>query len=354
MKIRPAKSLVIFSLVALMYSILPGAHAQDPNQDAINSIRELLANPFLRQMVETEKVSGWIENRIFEDTGGPGQSGGKSESFMRLEIVSMDGVKAKIGNEHTFYRGRGIIQGFYKGMNYSCPEWDEEHWNYECPMISVDCEGRLDEGDSELYISYTGVPKEYEGIVGSGIGAKVKQVGTRVFTINEKRSSSEDGFFEQRTIGEFCMFVTKKMTLGEDLAIDEPLETDKVTIVKVTVPDIGEVNVNTNSKVKFDSDSEMEMMLGEIYSKIKKLPPDVFKVRTPQAALAVRGTQFITKVEKGGTTTLTVFDGKVEFSDINKKKTVIAKENQKSVVKPGGLPSEPVFIDSGQIPAWWE
>jgi len=349
-KIIFTKTTIIVFLIVLATFISPRVHAQDPNQNAINSIQELLANPFLRQSVETEKVSGWIEIHIFEDTGGPGQSGVRHESFMRLEVITMDGVK--IENRHTFCNGNGIIQGRCDVINYSCPEWDEEHYHHECPKISVKCKGRLDEEAGEVYIDYEDVPDEYENVVGSGIGAKVKRVSTMIFTINEKKSSPEDGL-EVTTTGELCLLVTKNMTLGKDFAIDEPLKTDKVTIVKVTVPDIGEVNVNTNSKIKFDSDSEMEIILGEIMNKIT--PGCDFEVRIPQScACAVRGTQFITKVKKDGTVTLTVLDGEVKLSDISKKKIVIVKENQKSVVKPGGLPSEPVSIDSGQIPIWWE
>jgi ferric-dicitrate binding protein FerR (iron transport regulator) len=68
----------------------------------------------------------------------------------------------------------------------------------------------------------------------------------------------------------------------------------------------------------------------------------------------MRGTQFVTNVDKDRTTTLTVLEGSVEFSDLNKKKTVVVKKNQTSVVKPGGLPSEPVSIDEKRIPIWWE
>lgn len=79
-----------------------------------------------------------------------------------------------------------------------------------------------------------------------------------------------------------------------------------------------------------------------------------FKVKTSQGVIAVRGTQFITNAEKNGATTLTVFDGEVEFSDTQKKKTVLVKKNQKSTINPGGLPSVPVSIDTNQITKWWE
>jgi len=91
--------------------------------------------------------------------------------------------------------------------------------------------------------------------------------------------------------------------------------------------------------------------MGEISFKIR--PGSNYKVRSPQAVCGVRGTQFITNIEDG-ITTLTVLDGEVEFSDINKKKTVIVKKNQKSICETNGLPTEPETIDIEQILKWWE
>lgn len=156
--------------------------------------------------------------------------------------------------------------------------------------------------------------------------------------------------------GELHRIYVKKDTLGKTVQINEPIKTDKFTQREIVVPNIGEVTVNINSECKFKEDKLLEQVLGEITTKLDKLREEGydFKVRSPQAVIAVRGTQFITKVEKDGTTTLTVLDGEVEFSDKAKKKTVVVKKNQRSICKPGGLPSEPVSIDPNQIPRWWE
>jgi len=75
---------------------------------------------------------------------------------------------------------------------------------------------------------------------------------------------------------------------------------------------------------------------------------------TRNAIVEVSGTNFIMEVSEDGTTILTVLDGEVEFSDVKKKKTILVKKNQKSIVKPGGLPTEPKAIEQNQIPRWWE
>lgn len=182
--------------------------------------------------------------------------------------------------------------------------------------------------------------------------------------------------------GELHRIQTKKDTLGKTVKVDEPIMTDKFTQREIIVPNVGEVVVNSNSECVFRSDKFLEQTLGELLyeigykrdenEKVKPLPDhDVdkileqtlkdlhtvqnkFKVRMPQAVCGVRGTRFITKVEKDGTTTVTVLDGEVEFSDKQMKKTVVVKKNQMATVKPGGLPSEPVSIDPGQTLKWWE
>jgi len=75
---------------------------------------------------------------------------------------------------------------------------------------------------------------------------------------------------------------------------------------------------------------------------------------TKDAIVEVSGTNFTMEVSEDGTTILTVLDGEVEFSDKQKRKTVVVKKSQISVVNPGGLPSEPVSIDPRHIPKWWE
>ncbi len=196
--------------------------------------------------------------------------------------------------------------------------------------------------------------------------------------------------------GELHRIYTRKDTLGKTIQINEPIKTDKFTQREVVVPvvsetpkfpyEIGKVYVFGNTDCIFTSENKMVVSSGEVVifenvnwknidiNKIISSKPEIsdidwgelttkldklkeegedFRVRTPQAVLAARGTQFITKV-KDNTTILTVLDGEVEFSDINKKKTVIVKKNHKSICKRGGLPTEPVLINPAQIQKWWQ
>jgi len=197
--------------------------------------------------------------------------------------------------------------------------------------------------------------------------------------------------------GELHRICVKKDTLGKTVQINETIKTDKFTQREIVIPavsetpdfpyKIGELIVAGNTECIFTSENELHLSSGEIVvfenvnwgkinlDEIVSFKPEIsdiefgeittkldklreegydFKVRSPQAGCGARETQFITKVDKDGTTTLTVLDGEVEFSDKQMRKTVLVKKNQKSVVKPGELPSEPVSIDQKIIPKWWE
>lgn len=203
-------------------------------------------------------------------------------------------------------------------------------------------------------------------------------------------------------VGKLYRIYVKKDTLGKTVHINEPIKTDEFTQREIVIPavpempdfpyKIGEMIVAGNTECVFTSENELHLISGEVISFVdknwwksvdlnkavsseaeitdielgkftSKLNEKVdkmrekgydFEVQTPQAVIAVRGTQFINKVKKDGTTTLTVLDGEVEFSDTEKRKTVLVKKNQKSTIRQGELPSEPVSVDSSQIPIWWK
>lgn len=74
-------------------------------------------------------------------------------------------------------------------------------------------------------------------------------------------------------------------------------------------------------------------------------------VLSPNAHAGVRGTKFILIAEDDKTVVM-VLEGEVSFWDINKRKTVIVKKNQKSICEKGGTPTDPVFLKPQEIPVW--
>jgi hypothetical protein len=76
-----------------------------------------------------------------------------------------------------------------------------------------------------------------------------------------------------------------------------------------------------------------------------------FIYKGPNAHAGVRGTDFIL-ISGDDKTVVMVLDGEVSFWDINKRKTVTVKKNQKSECEKGAIPTNPVFFNPQEIPEW--
>ncbi|MCK4353075.1 FecR domain-containing protein [candidate division WOR-3 bacterium] len=344
------KTFLILAILILGFS---SAFAQVENYESY--LEEMLQ----QRKAKSKKLSGWIEKRSSEYSAPTEMGGGnKGEDFVRIEIISIYDYKQ--GNEHTFYDGWYTIEGTAHGISCIVPveECKTKEWRHECPKITAKCEGRWDEdGGLDIDFDFPDIVNvEYPFLHGllSVDATSVKCEDSKVIKINWKKDASEGPGHESKIniTGELYRIGTKKDTLGKTVKVNEPIKTDKYTQRDIVVPSVGEVFVNTNSECVFETEASIEQAMGELFNRVKQGVD--YRARSPVAAWSVRGTQFITKVKKDGTTTLTVLDGVVEFLDINKKKTVIVKKNQKSVVELGELPSEPVSIDPTYIPRWWE
>ena len=87
--------------------------------------------------------------------------------------------------------------------------------------------------------------------------------------------------------------------------------------------------------------SFIKMTYGVIFAHVKR-ELDSFKVYVPQAVCGVRGTKFeLSHDPKVMKSCVKVYEHSVWFSDLQKRKTVIVHEGEKSCVVNGGLPSNP-------------
>jgi len=77
------------------------------------------------------------------------------------------------------------------------------------------------------------------------------------------------------------------------------------------------------------------------------------KVRTRDAILGDKGTEFLVDTDKAGTT-VTVLDGTVIATDLGGKKMVEIPAGQSTFIKHGGLPEDPKTYDPAKIERWWE
>lgn len=191
------------------------------------------------------------------------------------------------------------------------------------------------------------------------VGAPLFPTRTIKFTLKNDAIIINDiwkeGGGEIKVTGELYRVELLKKIFPKDIKPNEPIKTDKRTQLEITMPSKDVIKVAQNTEAVIRSESLIQIVKGKIHSVIKKLQPKTkFEVKTPTSGFSVRGTEYTVEVEDDGTTTLTVLDGEVEFSDKEMKKTVIVKRNQKSACKPVGLPSDPVEIKPKLIPKWWE
>ena len=113
------------------------------------------------------------------------------------------------------------------------------------------------------------------------------------------------------------------------LAVGDYLETDAASRARITVANIGNVEIEPNSRVKLvDTNPEqhrLSLERGVLQAKISA-PPRLFIVDTPSAAAVDLGCEYKLEVDKAGNSTLAVTRG---FVSLN------AAANRSS--RPGGL-----------------
>jgi hypothetical protein len=159
---------------------------------------------------------------------------------------------------------------------------------------------------------------------------------------------------DMNATGELYRVELLKKNFPRDIKPNEPIKTDKKTQLEITMPSKKVIKIAQNTEAVIKSESLIEVMRGRIHNLIKKLKPETkFNIRTPTATTGVRGTEYEIEVKDDGTTTVMVFSGEVEFSDIENRKTVIVKENQMSICKPKDLPQDPYEFNQEQILKWW-
>ncbi|MFQ5762964.1 MAG: FecR domain-containing protein, partial [Candidatus Bathyarchaeia archaeon] len=143
------------------------------------------------------------------------------------------------------------------------------------------------------------------------------------------------------------------------LQVGDTIITELETRVEIVVPEEdARILVEENSYIRIQQQGrrgEIDWQFG--FSRGKTwiaIDGARFNIYTPSAVLGTLGTRFSLEVSEDGTTTLTVIDGIVKFSDLDLRKTVEVGQYQTSTVRPDEMPSDPVSIDPGDIARWWE
>src|SRR5439155_9523168 len=91
-----------------------------------------------------------------------------------------------------------------------------------------------------------------------------------------------------------------------------------------------------------------QLQRGEIYA--RTAAGRQTGIQTRSAVAGIRGTEFDLRVDDDDTTTVTVVEGEVDFS--NDQGAVIVGARQQSVARPGQAPTRPQVVDPSGIIAW--
>lgn len=139
---------------------------------------------------------------------------------------------------------------------------------------------------------------------------------------------------------------------GQSLTAGTIIETRKGSIV-LDLADGSQAQVKDNTRLELkdpvkDQGFSLELFLGKVLTKIKKKlnPEPSFRLGTPTAVITVRGTQFLTEVDKKGKTEVSVYEGIVEVQGlVPESKPVFVRPGFFTEVPPHRPPREPLPID---------
>jgi len=140
--------------------------------------------------------------------------------------------------------------------------------------------------------------------------------------------------------------------LNTPLYVDDIITTKDESECEVQFSNYSLIHLEPNSSIKIERKEETEKgifhrifaSLGEIVAKVTKLNKgDEYEVRTEAAQAFIRGTTFKTRIEEDGSSSFSVFEGKVAVKSVLEgAKEVLLDEHFKSKIKKG----EPApFID---------
>ncbi len=135
--------------------------------------------------------------------------------------------------------------------------------------------------------------------------------------------------------------------------------------IELTMPDGSKIQIDANSTFTPVSDHEVQSVFGRyryLWTPFHNgkcivgqnlVREECRKVKTRDAILGSRGTEFLVETDKSGTS-VTVIEGSLGVTDLNGKKTVEVAGGQSIYIKHGGLPADPETFDPAKIERWWE
>jgi len=145
----------------------------------------------------------------------------------------------------------------------------------------------------------------------------------------------------------------------------KPIKTGDNERIELEMPDGSLIQIDANATFTPVSDHEVQSVFGRYRYMWQPfhdgkcivgqnlVRQECRKVKTSDAILGDKGTEFLVDSDKKGTT-VTVLDGIVIATDLGGKKTVEVAAGQSTFIKKGGLPEDPKSYDPDKIDHWWE
>lgn len=145
----------------------------------------------------------------------------------------------------------------------------------------------------------------------------------------------------------------KVLIFGKDVKAGDTIIAEGKSKAVVFLPEGGKVDLKEGAKIKFHSEDEIETISGVFKFLIKHIKERPRIIRSGDAVIAVRGTEFLVEVGDNGTQ-VKVIEGTVEVSNTQGKGTVQVTTGQEMKTAKGGLPTKPRVFDPKALENWWE
>jgi ferric-dicitrate binding protein FerR (iron transport regulator) len=138
----------------------------------------------------------------------------------------------------------------------------------------------------------------------------------------------------------------------------QQIRTGKASRAELLFGDGTRVNLHANTNFMLESEKEStsnyRLSLGRGKAYMKKYGQRRFKIRTPNVAVAVRGTEFLVETSAAGDTALVVLQGEVGFSSLDNEQEVSVHSGQLAIMTAQGSLRGPESIDLKTLQAWWD
>ena len=145
------------------------------------------------------------------------------------------------------------------------------------------------------------------------------------------------------------------LTMQTALSEKDIIRTGAESSCEIELPDGTTTKILDNSILELrnfpdpvDESFDLFTGIGKFFFRVKKVLDSPFKVSSPVAVAAIRGTEFLV-INTGDKTTLLVKTGRVDFSDLRMRKTVTIEAGFKSFMQAGALPQPSSKLSENEL-----